>query len=484
MKRLTTLIFCCAFLTLSAIAGNGTWKSTALNAGIRYTTTEAKTPARDGSGKFMTIVYLENLACEKVGGNSNREDVDWLLRQGYRVIELDYANDKNAVSPNINKDIIAVNAEMRSGTFCGCTDISQDRAYILFEGYRILRDVSYYLDDKEVYNMAAANDSLYMDIVYPANPAKPVPVILSFSYSNSYYGNTHKRMFLPYHWAAFNDSFVEGAPAVGCAWAIADHPKYCDWGNGKYKGGANKSLGSIEIADDAARKVRSAIRTVRGVGKTIGLGHDVAIYGFSRGSTAGSLAIGDKPFEEWTAAGRGRFQEESSDVQAAFLGPGVFDYSLMRKDSREYNNMNAYCNSTADPKATWGRQGGALSVGSGSGTAPTFLFYNSDDDANYGIQATNLTGIFRDRNVTFELLKDYGTGHSVPQSPEHLRRMYDFLIRHTSHSTGISAADDGTDSRNYDNGQGIYSLNGTQLSNTLDSLPHGIYIAQGRKIIK
>lgn len=42
--------------------------------------------------------------------------------------------------------------------------------------------------------------------------------------------NKHKRMYLPYFWGAFNDSFVEGASAVGFAWAVCDHPKYCDWG--------------------------------------------------------------------------------------------------------------------------------------------------------------------------------------------------------------------------------------------------------------
>lgn len=431
MKLLKNLLLLTAILPLAAFAGKGTWKSVTLNTAIRYTTTEAKKPALDKDGKRMTVVYLENLACEKVGRNSNKKDVNWLLKQGYCVIELDYGKHANAVSPLINKDIIAINSEMRNGTFCGMGDISQDRAYILFEGYRILRDVSYHLDDKDVYNMAAENDSLYMDIVYPANPKRPVPTVLSFSYSNSYYGNTHKRMFLPYHWAAFNDSFVQGAPAVGCAWAIADHPKYCDWGNGKYKGGPNKSLGSIEIADDAARKVRSAIRTVRGIGRTVGLGHDIAIYGFSRGSTAGSLAIGDKPFEEWTQRERGRCPNEAAYIQVAFLGPGVFDYNLMKKDSREYKNMDAYCNSTANPKATWKRQGGALTAKTNR-TAPTFFFYNSDDDPNYGIQMDNIVKSFKAKGVTHEVLKDYGKGHSVPQSMEDLQKMYTFLLRHVT----------------------------------------------------
>lgn len=483
MNKLKTLLLLAAIMPLEILAGNGTWKSVTLNTDIRYTTTEAKRPATDKEGKRMTIVYLENLACEKIGQNSNKQDVNWLLKQGYNVVELDYANDEKAVSPLINKDIIAINNAMRSGTFCGLNNISQDRAYILFEGYRILRDVSYHLDDKDVYNMAAANDSLYMDIAYPANPKRPVPTVLSFSYSNSYYGNTHKRMFLPYHWAAFNDSFVEGAPAVGCAWAIADHPKYCDWGNGKYKGGPNKSLASIEIADDAAQKVRSAVRAVRGVGRTVGLGNEIAIYGFSRGATAGSLVIGDKPFEIWTKRERGRCPNEAAYIQVAFLGPGVFDYNLMPKDSREYKNMDAYCNSTPDPQATWKRQGGALTVKT-QRAAPTFLFYNSDDDPNYGIQMEHLIRSFKAKGVTHELLKDYGKGHSVPQATEHLQRMYTFLKQHTSASTGIFSAPYDRKSGKKRNKNRIHSLNGTGMQNSIDALPHGIYIADGRKIMK
>ena len=41
-------------------------------------------------------------------------------------------------------------------------------------------------------------------------------------------------------------------------WAVCDHPKYCDWGQGKYTGGGNKSLGAIEVNPDAAIQ---AIRT-------------------------------------------------------------------------------------------------------------------------------------------------------------------------------------------------------------------------------
>ena len=262
------------FLLLSlwataSMAATGTWKSAVTGTPLNYTASAATTAAKDANGKPMTVVYLENLAVQKVGQNSNADDVAWLRSHGWQVIEIDYANHAKAKAPTLNKDIIAINSSLKEGKFCGQT-CSPMRSYILMEGYRICRDVSYYKDDPTVYNYPDAyktteGDSLYMDIVYPANPKQAVPVLLTFSYSSSYAtANKHKRMYLPYFWGGFNDSFVEGASAVGFAWAVCDHPKYCDWGQGKYTGGANKSLGAVEVNPDAARKVKSAIRTVRG----------------------------------------------------------------------------------------------------------------------------------------------------------------------------------------------------------------------------
>lgn len=437
----------CAFVQ----AGTGTWQSSATGGSIAYRTTNASQPAKDVNGKYMTVVYLENLSCPKVGQNSNADDVQWLLSQGYRVIELDYDHHQQAVAPQLNLDIIAINDALNSGSFCGTSNISPDRAYVLFEGYRIQRDVAYYLDDPTVYNYPAAYtadkaDSLYMDIVYPANPSHPVPTVLSFSYSNSYAGTAnegyvtkyrHKRMFLGYTYSMFDDSILEGAPALGMAWAIADHPKYCDWGRGNRANGSQKEFGAIEVNPDAARKVRSAVRTVRGFGKGVGLGDEVAVYGFSRGSTAASLAIGDAPFADWLDTERGSYPEERNDVQAAVLGPGVFDYNRMGTSTNEYKHMAVYCNSTASPAASWAQQGGALAIQQKA--SPCFLFYNADDDAQYGIQMNNLISILERTQSTYQLLKDYGTGHSVPQRTEHLMLIYQFLQQHLQiGSEGVS----------------------------------------------
>jgi hypothetical protein len=225
---------------VDCLAVTGKWESKVTGSSIPYIVTEAKVPLKDFADNYVTIVYLQNLNIKKIGQNSNEQDVAWLLAQGYRVIELNYAGNQHAISPIINADIIAINDSIAHGSFCGYKDCSHYQSYILFEGYRIARNVPYFKDDPTVYNTPeeyTSGDNLNMDIIYPANAAKAVPVILSFSYSNSYATydagkkmltdeNKNQRLKQENTLAAFNNSFLEGAPANGIAWAIADHPKY------------------------------------------------------------------------------------------------------------------------------------------------------------------------------------------------------------------------------------------------------------------
>lgn len=470
------LSFILLFSAFSLSAANQ-WTSKAVNKAITCKVNEAGSKqAYDSNGKKMTVVYLENLSVEKIGQYSNQENVSWLLSQGYSVIELDYAHDALAVSPNLSKDIIAINDELSTGKFNNSqiSNLSTMRSYVLMEGYRIQRDVPYYQDDKSVYNLYSQEDSLYMDIVYPANPKKAVPTILSFSYSNSYPGKEHQRLFLGYTLSMFDDAILECAPANGMAWAIADHPKYCDWGNGKVAGGANKSLASIEVNPDAGRKVKAAVRTLRHYGKHLGLGSDVALYGFSRGSTAASLGIGDNPSEEWLTSDRCPNFEDSSNVQAAVLGPGVFDYSsLANKSQREYLNMQTYAGTYSESNKLWKQQGGALTIKNSA--VPAFLFYNTSDEAYYDQQMKLLMSIYDNTGSTYELLKDFGTGHSVPTQPDHIQKIYDFLLNHLSSQS--SSIEDVCFSRGKSNA--IYDLNGCRTV----AQKRKVYIKNRKKLL-
>ena len=492
MRRIFTLALVLASLSNACLAASGTWKS--LVAGnISYTSNTAIKAKKDFNGKLFTIVYLENLGFDKVGGNSNAEDVKWLRENGFAVIELDYKKNSKAVSPYINQDIVAINAALNSGSFCGISNISPKRAYILFEGYRIMTDVGYYLDDPSVYNYPDAykttkGDSLYMDIVYPANPTIKVPTLLSFSYSNSWGHkstkgeNAHLRMYLPYTLACgtFYDSILEGAPARGIAWAIADHPKYCEWGQGKRTGGANKEYASLASNPDAARKVKSAVRTLRTIGTTLGLSDEIGIYGFSRGSTTGSLAVGDMNVDEFETSDRGRFADADSKVQVAILGPGVFDYTLLADgfaDKNEYKNGVKVWGELSSNLSTWNLQGASYLVETNA-SAPCLFFYNSDDEGFYGKCADALKAKLDALGVDTELIKDYRTGHCVPNDDDNLTRIYDFLCSHFGTTTTIAPIKINCSNTS----DALFDINGRKVS-TQKNLSRGIYVSQNAKYI-
>ncbi|WP_291125137.1 T9SS type A sorting domain-containing protein [Flavobacterium sp. UBA6031] len=446
-------------LTLSAtsMAATGNWASNVTKGNIVYTTTESASPIKDYNGKYLTVIYLENLGISKIGGNSNSTDVAWLLSQGYRVIELNYANNVNAVSPTINADIIAINDAIYAGSFCGLTNCSQYKSYILFEGYRIARDISYFRDDPTVYNYLTQytmGDSLHMDIIYPANTSASVPVVLSFSYSNSYptYDsnalklidtNKDQRLNLGNTLAGFNDSFLEGAPANGIAWAIADHPKYCPWGNGKPVNATNnKAYSSYETNPDAAQKVKSAIRTLRVLGSGLGLSGKIGIYGFSRGSTAGSMAVGDRTVTDFENTGL--YIGTSDDVQVAALGSGVFDYTQIYNASEsDSGSLLTYCplgwGALAGNSALWQSQG-SYYLAQTAASAPVIFFYNTDDALYYQDQIKHFKAKLDSLGVPTSTITNYGTGHAVPQTVASLSTVYNFFNQYLtppSVKTGI-----------------------------------------------
>ncbi|MBP5171490.1 MAG: T9SS type A sorting domain-containing protein [Bacteroidales bacterium] len=434
-----------ACLSLAAlVAEAATWNSRVTGSDLQCRVRTAANPLTDAKGRNMTVVYLENLACEKIGQNPVETDVQWLLDQGYQVVEVDYAGHPAAKSPDINMDIIAINDALSGGSFGGATNCSDHRSYILFEGYRLARDLSYYKDDPTVYNYPGGyteGDSLYMDVAYPANASRPVPVVLSFSYSNSWHGNEHRRLFLGYTLAMFDDSFLEGAPAVGIAWAMADHPKYCDWGNGKPVGGANKDYSSFEVNPDAARKVKSAVRTLRGRAGGLGLSGQVGIYGFSRGSDAGSMAVGDKYVADFEQAGL--YQGLSSAVQVAALGSGVFDFTEIYQDNTSGDErLETLC-----PKAwgelrtnrdKWEYQSSVYLVET-QASAPVIFFYNHSDAQYYQAQIARFQRRLKAKGIEYGEITDYASGHAVPMDTASLAAMYRFFDKHLQPSPDQSA---------------------------------------------
>ncbi|MFV0290975.1 MAG: alpha/beta hydrolase family protein [Mangrovibacterium sp.] len=424
------------------------WESQLTNSNINCLILEPQNPLLDFEGNISTVIFLQNLCIDNISSISNKKNTEWHLKQGYRVIQMDFKHHHRTISPLINQEIIAINDSIEKGSFLQLNNCSFNRTFILFEGYRVKQNVSYFLDDPSIYNSPKEyiiGDSLYMDIIHPVKPKKPVPVILSFSYSNSYatfdnetqqisHANQHQRLKQAYTLAGFNDSFLEGAPAIHMAWAIADHPKYCQWGKGKTPNSPNDAYKSFQTNPDAMLKVKSAIRTLRAEGEKIGLSGKIGIYGFSRGATAGALALGEQPNAQLDPCKL--HIDKNEQVQAAAIGAGVFNYTLIYDQNNDGDkNLQTRCpwvwGELKSNYLKWQTMGAEHFVTSNS-AAPVLFFFNTTDEAYYQYQIAHFKQKLQSLKIPTSTLIDYGQGHSVPQSEESLSRLYQFFKENLS----------------------------------------------------
>ena len=81
------------------------------------------------------------------------------------------------------------------------------------------------------------------------------------------------------------------------------------------------------------------------------------------------LSSGSVPPMSAERSMRGRFADESSQVQCAVLGSGMFDYQSALTSSNEYTRMSAYVSKMGTP---WEQQG-ALATIQTSASAPTLF---------------------------------------------------------------------------------------------------------------
>ena len=378
------------------------------------------------------IVYLKNLSCERIGQESDASIIAYFTASGFRVVELDYTNHVNATAPFLNADVLKIRNEIGTGAFPGSGGLiaTKNKCYILCEGYRLLRNVPYYLNDPTVYSGPDVNAQLRMDIAYPSQPSRAVPIVLEYSTSNSYQGNEDDRMRNDFAFTGTTDTILEGAPAAGIAWAMADHPKYRAWGSPSLYSG-------FEVNPDTIKKVRSSVRVLREVGATVGLSGNIMIHGFSRGATAGSMAAGDLADSAIDTAGYST--ELSSRVQAVLLGSGIYDYSHSGGTTTGdpsgtqvdiYSRFVTAWGATAPNLALWQSQG-AVHYMATAATAPVFLSYNTDDAAWYVYQAQWLATNLVNLGVPHQVVTGTG-GHKVTTNATTLTAIYDFFKAHTN----------------------------------------------------
>jgi hypothetical protein len=141
------------------------------------------------------------------------------------------------------------------------------------------------------------------------------------------------------------------------------------------------------------------------------------------------MAIGDKvvPEIENTGFNLG-FPDE---VQAAVLGPGVFDYTQIYNTLDDGDsNLETRCPWVWGPLKNnydlWQTMGSSYLVET-SATAPVLFFYNTDDELYYQDQIAHLKTKLDSLHVPMDTLTDYGTGHAIPQTSPSLTKLYNFF---------------------------------------------------------
>jgi len=478
-----TVILCCrvkhqllvSFWVGLVLMGSGgaahavPWISAATGGAVEATVTQPNPPVSPPA----LVIYLKNLSCERIGQESDASIIASLTATGYRVVELDYTNHPNATSPFLNADVLKIRNEIGTGVFPGATGLNatKNKCYILCEGYRLMRNVPYYLNDPTVYSGSDVNAELHLDIAYPSQPSHAVPIVLEYSTSNSYQGNEDDRMRNDFAFTGTTDTILEGAPAAGIAWAMADHPKYRSWGSPTLYSG-------FEVNPDTIKKVRSSVRVLREVGATVGLSGNIMIHGFSRGATAGSMAAGDLADAGIDSAGYSTAL--SSRVQALLLGSGIYDYSHSGGTTTGdpagtqvdiYNRFVTAWGATAPNLALWQSQG-AVHYMATAATAPVFLSYTTDDAAWYVYQAQWLGTNLSNLGVPYQVATGTG-GHKVTTNFTTLTAIYDFF---RSHTNSLPSKPGGTYLSNYDSNAQMLDLTIAANGNN-SSVRYAIYAA-------
>ncbi len=203
---------------------------------IYYAGNITENPAGD-----EVIVYLKNKVWERVGQEADLSILQDYIQKNFIVITVDYGNDPKAVSPYFDADLDAImKAVFGFRTPSLLSDINllprEFRCFFLPEGYRLATNLTYWEIDKhavegtmefimESYNEDVVSKypglkkvktpsemvdkkgnpfdyAIKMDIVYPSQPKRKLPVIFFSDYFAARNPNSSPENYLP-HFAGF-----------------------------------------------------------------------------------------------------------------------------------------------------------------------------------------------------------------------------------------------------------------------------------------
>jgi acetyl esterase/lipase len=350
-----------------------------------------------------TVIYLKNLSIPRLGRDDDAKIIDDLVRDGHLVLELDYAKHANAVGPALQADVLKLRQDVAKQKLLAEYKVDPAHLFILPGGFRLKRDVEFARDGKRV---------LGMDIMYPANAASRVPVLMEFTCDNANRMGNGSLVFC-------HDTLVEGAMFAGFAAAMADHPV------------APPYKGLDDPMPQVVHRMKAAVRTLRATGDELGLSGKIGVMGFSRGSNMAALLATTGGIVELEGDADRLHPDVSSRIQAVMAHGGRFDFTNLRSD----DPMLARYAKAWGPRETsaerWAAHGALHYFGKGEPAAPMFLNTSNAESPEFRDGLALLAKRLKEAGVECVYSEDVdGRGHRVSTDPKTLAAAYAFFAKH------------------------------------------------------
>ncbi len=378
VKHLLAIFICLAAIGAAQI----TWQSATTGKQLTGELFEAA-----GSNKSLaTVVYLKNLSIPRIGQESDDSIIKDLVNSGTVVLVLDYAHDPKAISPDLNADILKLRqdiADAKHKTLLVDQNVDIDHLFILCEGFRLKRDVEFARDKQRV---------LGMDICYPSNPVKPVPMLMEITCDNANRMGSFSLLFC-------HDTLLEGAQAAGFATAMVDHPV------------APPYKGLDDPWKESVARMESAVRQLRAIAPQLKTSEKVGAIGFSRGG----------PFAAVLAA--------KHDVDAALVHGNRYDYLDLLPNDPMIPRFEKAWGKLPENKDKWAEHGASIYLTKDA--APMFLNTSNAEspEYQYGLKQFDAKLTQLEIEHIYQVDED-GRGHRVSTDPKTLAKIYAFFHRH------------------------------------------------------
>jgi hypothetical protein len=331
------------------------------------------------------VVYLTNLSIERIGQEKDETILADLVKLGHLVLVLDYARHPKAISPDLAADLLKLRQDIAGKTRSLLAEYKVDanHLFILAEGFRLKRGVEFARDGERV---------LGMDVMYPSNPARRVPVLMEITCDNQDRMGSFSLLYC-------RDTLLEGGQLAGFAAAMVDHPV------------APPYKGLDDPMPQCIDRMKSAVKTLRSLNDELHWNGKIGAIGFSRGGPFAAILAGQ------------------GDVQAALIHGNRYDYLDLRADDPMLARFEKAWGPRETNRDKWAEHGAAVYLSDKS--SPMFLNTSNTESAEYRDGLEKFAKRLKTMGIEHVYRVDEdGRGHQVSTDSKTLREVYAFFRKH------------------------------------------------------